>query len=174
VQPNADILQKAYPKLYMALLYGAECTKKWMVPIPLDYGSSPMISLDDLATDCWLKGGQSGGRMGNNLADLTISRTTIAQLPSQPTLDLDNAFTIIRPEMPILRNRLVENLYGPRYAWMGDLLIVKHENGSTCKIEDMTFEDHALIDLIIKWCALLVFAIVIHDFILEIIGSCQT
>jgi hypothetical protein len=43
-----------------------------------------------------------------------------------------------------------EGPHGPHYAWMGDLLIVKHQKGSTCQVEDMTPEDHALVDVLIK------------------------
>jgi hypothetical protein len=48
---------KGYPKLYKALVYGTECTKVWTVPVPLDHGTFPMISLDNLATEWWLKCG---------------------------------------------------------------------------------------------------------------------
>ena len=121
-----------------------------MVPVPLDHGTFPMISLDDLATDWWLKGGRSGGRMSNNLANLSISRTTLTHFPSLPLLKLENAYTIIRPELPILQNKLLDKLYGFNCAWMGDLLVVKHQHGNLDLIEDITPEDRALVDLLIK------------------------
>jgi len=46
---------------------------------------------------------------------------------------------------------------GPHYAWMGDLLIVKHQKGSTHQVEDMTPEDHVLVDVLIKWCTIFAF-----------------
>jgi len=94
-----------YPLIFKALLYGVDCRDISIVPLLLDHGITTMISLDDLATDWWLKGGPYNGRMGNNLTDLSLNRTTLRTLPN---IELDNAYTIFRPDFPITKNNLLE------------------------------------------------------------------
>ena len=143
--------EQPYPLLYNALLYGTECQSVWTVPLPLDYGMTDMMSIDDLVTDWWLKGGPLGGRWGNNLADLSLSRFTISHFPTLPSLLLDHAYTVLRPELPLFKNRLLEACFGPQCRWRGDLRIVKHIRADNSKIMHMAYEDLALVDLILKW-----------------------
>jgi hypothetical protein len=97
-----------YPLLYDALLYGAHCEQAHIIPLPLDHGILKMFSLDDLIVNWWLKGGPSGGHMGNNFADLAQYRHTITHHPSSPQLHLKHAYTIFVPEFPICQNLLLE------------------------------------------------------------------
>jgi hypothetical protein len=108
-----------------------------------------MSSLDDLATDIWLN--NSTSHLLNNLTDLGHSCTTVTHLPVMPRLQLDNAYTIFRPERPTIPNRILRNMCFLQCAWMGDLLVVKHAGQNLQKIVNIEPEDRYLVDLILKW-----------------------
>jgi hypothetical protein len=75
---------------------------------------------------------------------------TLTHFLSLPLLELEHTYTIIRPELPILQNKLIDKLYSFNCAWMGDLLVVKHQHGNLNLIEDITPKDRALVELLIK------------------------
>jgi hypothetical protein len=52
------------------------------------------------------------GKWANNLVDLSAYRITFTHFPSISNLELDNAYTIFRPEFPISKNVLLKKLFG--------------------------------------------------------------
>ena len=146
----AEISPQPYPFLYTALLYGTECKSVCKVPLPLDHDLNCMISLDDLATDWWMKGSQFGGHRGNNLTDLTMHRHTIVHSPTLPKLELEHAYTICKSEFPLTRNKLIQELFGISKC-MGNLLVVRHPRGDLDKIMDINDSDRMIVDLILRW-----------------------
>ena len=120
------------------------------VPLALDHGISTMISLDNLATDWWLKGVQLGGSNSNNLSNLSDSRFTITHTPTTPHLQLDNTYTILRPKLQIMLNKLLAKHFQYHGGWTGDLLIVKHQGLDLDQITNICDEDEQIIDTIIN------------------------
>lgn len=144
-------MKPPYHKSFGAIVYGTECSKPWNVPLPLDHGINDMVSLDDLATDWWLKGGNLGGITGNNLADLSKSRFTITCIPTNPPVHLHNAYTVFRPELPLLTNILLATKFKYSGGWKGELLIVKHPGHDLTQITDVATEDEEIVHTVVDW-----------------------
>lgn len=136
--------------MYQGLLYGTQCTRPLLVPVPLEYGCKKLLSLDDLYTELWIKGDELGRFGGNSLQDLSLFRCTMSHFPSLPDLRLLHAYTFFRAYAPSVNNGLLDELSEKRSTWMGDLLVMKSGDGGDCAISDVTSQDVLLVDMIIK------------------------
>lgn len=127
------------------------------MPLPLEYGTRSFMSLDDICTDLWLTGSPHPSYNGNTFRDISQSRISVTSFPTVPKIQLQNPFTFFRTECPWVTNTLLDNVTGLRDAWIGEILVVKHETVKLNTIVDVVEQDISLINLLIRWYIIIVF-----------------
>ncbi|KAJ7259001.1 hypothetical protein C8J57DRAFT_1643763 [Mycena rebaudengoi] len=128
-------------------------TRSW-ARVPVVAGLNVAATTDDLDTELWISCGRDGG-----VASYDLDRNTIKvdRFPFDEPRTLSNAFSIIISSQhavgsdvqPINRiiNRLIPDLPVP---WRGNVLVVKHGATKSKPFINVTREDSALVEAIIK------------------------
>ncbi|KAJ7300445.1 hypothetical protein DFH08DRAFT_973866 [Mycena albidolilacea] len=145
-----------WPRLQTGLLYpdGNTLHQPYWVKAPVIHGLKRARKITELEVDMWIDGGR-GGFEGTNDASLTSIR--IDRFPFDEPRDLKHSYTIavasqdqhgmfLYPE-----NRLIRGLEpGLLDPWRGNVLVFKHGSTASKAIVNITDEDVALVEAILK------------------------
>jgi hypothetical protein len=140
----------------MGLLYpdGNRLHHRYWVKVPVIHGLKRARKFTELEADMWIDGGR-GGFEGTNDASLTSIR--IDRFPFDEPRDLKHSYTIavasqephgmfVYPQNRLIRD-LVPDLLEP---WHGNVLVFKHGSTASKAIVNITNEDVALVEAILK------------------------
>ncbi|KAJ7715697.1 hypothetical protein B0H14DRAFT_3522547 [Mycena olivaceomarginata] len=145
-----------WPRLQTGLLYpdGNTLHQPYWVKAPVIHGLKRARKITELEVDMWIDGGR-GGFEGTNDASLTSIR--IDRFPFDEPRDLKHSYTIavasqdqhgmfVYPENQLIRG-LEPGLLDP---WRGNVLVFKHGSTASKAIVNITDEDVALVEAILK------------------------
>jgi hypothetical protein len=156
LQSFSDISWQEWPRLQTGLLYpdGNTLNQQYWVKLPVIHGLKHARKITELEADMWIDRGR-GGFEGTNDASLTSIR--IDWFPFDEPRDLKHSYTIavasqdqhgmfVYPE-----NRLIRGLKpGLLEPWHGNILVFKHGSTASKAIVNITDEDVALVEAILK------------------------
>jgi hypothetical protein len=109
---------------YNGLVYGANCSIPYVVPVPMAQYSPHPSHIDFLATERWL----DGGSQHRDCIDLDDTRFILRTLPDS-SFPLRFCYIFYTTSQAITHysvpNHLVESLSNGNIQWRGDILVVK-------------------------------------------------
>lgn len=126
------------------LLFGSECEKPLLVPIPLVDGFTLPCHVENLKTAHWVE----SDSVYSTLIDHVFDDECQKQLLSKFVVFCCWQATV--PEN-MRENELITELTFPARTWWGDVLVVKLHNGM---VTDIRVEDVALIKQLLVWLVL--------------------